>query len=93
MNCSHLLPRVHERSRGRVIGLYRSVCQSVLGVSAIAMRRPIIHGCGRAALRIRVLLSTETKEQKKRGRPGNEASHHAVETLFMTLFCHTFPES
>ena len=34
----------------------------------------IIHGCGRAAFRIRVLLSTETEEQKKRGRPGNEAS-------------------
>ena len=34
----------------------------------------IIHGSGRAAFRIRVLLSTETEEQKKRGRPGNEAS-------------------
>ena len=31
----------------------------------------IIHGC----FRIRVLLSTETEEQKKRSRPGNEAMH------------------
>ena len=37
----------------------------------------IIHECGRAAfftaLPHRVLLSTETEEQKKRGRLGNEA--------------------
>ena len=39
-------------------GLPRFLCSSV----------SIIHGCGR------VLLSTETEEQKKRGRPGNEAT-------------------
>ena len=36
----------------------------------------IIHGCGRPPFRIRVLLSTENEEQKKRGRPGNEARHN-----------------
>ena len=35
--------------------------------------------------RIRVLLSTETEEQKKRGRPGNEASGEVVELLLIFI--------
>ena len=49
-------------------GLPRFFCSSVSVDNNTRMRKPF---------RIRVLLSTETEEQKKRGRPGNEANKHA----------------
>ena len=41
---------------------------------------------------IRVLLSTETKEQKNRGRPGNEARDYYQSSQSLTLYepCNTY---
>ena len=59
------------------LGIHGTLVASFPGLpvfSVLQFPLTIIHGCGRAAFHIRVLLSTETEEQKKRGRPGNEAS-------------------
>ena len=51
-------------------GLPRFFCSSVSVDNNTRMRKG-------GEIRIRVLLSTETEEQKKRGRPGNEATLNA----------------
>ena len=46
--------------------------------------------CFSPPFRIRVLLSTETEEQKKRGRPGNEATSGAQDIAFISSLTSTF---
>ena len=42
--------------------------------------------------RIRVLLSTETEEQKKRGRPGNEATEDVLVDIVWLIPMHEHQE-
>ena len=66
----------HGNSSGAIVasfpGLPRFFCSSV-SVDNNTRMRPKGSEKRSPPFRIRVLLSTETEEQKKRGRPGNEA--------------------